>query len=150
MKIRPRRSAQLLVALAFAGTISVAQAAGIARVQQSDGDVRFYNVSVEVLGHRAVRFATADGRGTLTVGKAACSYTGELERCLPVDIVLDQSGRKHSIGVEHGTEYVNRTAVAQPLPMSSSHVPPHGLLLLVETSHGTFISVHGTVDGFRP
>jgi hypothetical protein len=135
-----------MCALAFAGAQSTAQAKGIARIAQSDGVVREYRVSVHVVDHRAVRIISADGRGTLVIGKAACSYAGELERCLPYSIELDQLGKKHNIAFERGTEYLNRTGTVQQLPFSSQHVPPHGLLLLVLTAHGTYITVRGTID----
>jgi len=85
-------------ALALAGALTIActtpaQAEGIARIAQTDGTVREYPVSLRVIDHRAVRIVSADGRDTLAVGKAACSYVGELERCLPYRIVLDRAGR---------------------------------------------------------
>jgi hypothetical protein len=141
------RTAALVSMLVFAGA-GIAGASGTARIEQSDGIIRQYRVSLVVVDHRGVRITSADRRGTLTVGKAACSYLGELERCLPYSIVLDQDGRKHSIAVQRGTEYLNRTATLQPLPYSSRHMPPHGLLLLLLTARGTYITVSGTVDGF--
>jgi hypothetical protein len=143
-----RRVAALAAALIVAGPSTAVQAMGTARVVQSDGVVREYHVWLHVIDHRAVRITSADRRGTLMVGKAACSYLGEIERCLPDDIVLDQFGAKHSIAFTRGTEYLNRTDVAQQLPMSSTHVPPHGLLLVLLTVRGTYITVRGTVDGF--
>jgi hypothetical protein len=132
----------------MAGTATAASAKGTARIQQSDGVVRVYRVSLQVIDHRAVRIVSADGRGTLVIGKSACSFTANLERCLPYRIELDQDGKKREIGFEYGTEYLNRTDTVQQLPFSSRRVPPHGLLLLVRTSHGTYITVSGTVDGF--
>jgi hypothetical protein len=52
--------------------------------------------------------------------------------------------------MQHGTEYLNRTAEAQQLPFSSHHVPPHGIELLVVTARGTYITVRGTIDRFAP
>jgi hypothetical protein len=147
VKVSAWRTAALIAALA-AATACAADAKGTARVEQSDGVVRDYQVSLVVVDHRAVRITSADRRGTLVVGKAACSYVGKLERCLPYNIVLDQAGRKRPIAFSRGTEYLNRTSTPQPLPFSSRHVPPHGLLLLLLTAHGTYITVSGTIDGF--
>jgi hypothetical protein len=143
------RCAALLVAgaLTVAGAIP-AQAEGIARIAERDGTVREYPVSLQVIDHRAVHIVSADGRDTLAVSKAACSYLGELERCLPYRIVLDRAGKRHPIDFRQGTEYLNRTASEQQLPLSSRHVPPHGILLLLVTAHGTYITVSGTIDGF--
>lgn len=141
-------------ALALAGVLTLAcaipaQAKGVARIAESDGTVRDYPVSLEVIDHRAVRIVSADGRDTLSVSKAACSYQGELERCLPFRIVLDRAGKRHPIDFRHGTEYLNRTDSEQQLPLSSRHVPPHGIVLLLLTAHGTYITVSGTIDEFR-
>jgi hypothetical protein len=133
--------------LTFAGA-GASEAKGIARVEQNDGVVRIYRVSLVVVDHHAVRITSDDRRGTLVVGKAACSYVGELERCLPYNIVLDQDGKKRAIAFSRGTEYLNRTGSLQRLPFSSRQVPPHGLLLLVLTAHGTYITISGTVDRF--
>jgi hypothetical protein len=137
-----------LVSILLAAGAGVAGASGTARIEQSDGVVRQYRVSLVVVDHRGVRITSADRRGTLLVGKAACSYLGQLERCLPYSIVLDQDGEKHPIAVQRGTEYLNRTGMLQQLPYSSRHVPPHGLLLLLLTARGTYITISGTVDGF--
>jgi len=149
MQVFVRCISALSMALALAGAATVADAKGIARVQESDGTVRMYDVSLEVIDHRAVHIISADKKGTLIIGKAACSYAGEIERCLPYRIELDQFGRRHEIAFERGTEYLNRTATAQQLPMSSDHVPPHGILLVLLTARGTYITVRGTIDGFH-
>jgi hypothetical protein len=143
-----RSFAALCAVFVLAGTAAVAEAKGTARIEQSDGVVRQYQVSLVVVGHHALRITSPDRRGTLIVGKAACSYAGELERCLPYAMVLDQDGKKHAIALERGTEYLNRTSTLQQLPLSSRHVPPHGILLLLLTARGTYITVSGTVDGF--
>ena len=148
VNVAASRTAAFLAALCVA-TASAADAAGTARIEQSDGVVRHYEVSLVVVDHRAVRITSKDHRGTLIVGKASCSYVGELERCLPYSIVLDQAGRKRPIAFSRGTEYLNRTAAPQPLPLSSRQVPAHGLLLLLLTARGTYITVSGTVDGLR-
>jgi hypothetical protein len=103
-------------------------------------------VWIAVIDHRALRITSADRRGTLVVTKGACSFLGELERCLPYRIVLDQSGVKRPIDFERGTEYLNRTDSPQMLPYSTMHVPPHGIVLSLVTAHGTSITVRGTVD----
>jgi hypothetical protein len=148
MGVSVRKFAGFACALALAGSFSAALAKGTARVQESSGAVREYRgVSIRLVDHRAVRITSADGRGTLLVSKGACTYTGELERCLPYRIELDQLGKKHAIDFQRGTEYVNRSDEPQPLPLSSMHVPPHGILLSLVTAHGTYITVRGTFDG---
>ena len=149
MSISLRAVAGLTCVLALGSAIAAASAKGSARVQESDGTVREYQgVVIRVIDHRAVSITSADGKGTLVVIKGACSFAGNLERCLPYRIVLEQSGRRHSIDFRRGTEYLNRTGDPQQLPFSSAHVPPHGILLSLETAHGTFVTVRGTVDGF--
>jgi hypothetical protein len=148
MRVSFRKAAAVAVLLGFAGAATAANASGTARVEQSDGVIREYRVTLDVIDHRAVRITSQDHRGTLVIGKAACSYLGELERCLPYSIVLDQDGKQHRIAVQRGTEYLNRTGSVQQLPFSSRQVPAHGLLLLLLTAHGTYITVSGSVDGF--
>jgi hypothetical protein len=146
MRVFLRRTLSFLCALAFVGAPPAAQAKGAARIEQSDGVVREYRVWIRVIDHRAVRIASVDGKGTLVVGKAACSYIGDLERCLPYRIVLDQFGKKRPIDFRRGVEYMNLTDAAQKLPRSSHTVPPHGMLLFLVTTHGTYITVRGTID----
>jgi hypothetical protein len=141
-----RKSVSLACALAFMAAPSAAQAKGAARIEKSDGAVREYSVSINMVGRQGVRITSADGRGTLVVAKAACSFAGELERCFPYRVVLDQYGKKRPIDFRRGIEYMNPTNAVQELPRSSKTLPPHGLLLFLVTAHGTYITVRGTID----
>jgi hypothetical protein len=142
-----RKFVALLWGMAFVATPITALARGTALVQHSNGKERLYQVSITVIDHRAVRIKTADGRGVLEVGKAGCSYVGDLERCLPYRITLEQFGSTRAIEVSRGIEYLNRTGGKLALPLSSDQVPPHGMLLFIVTMQGTHITVRGTVDG---
>jgi hypothetical protein len=126
-----------------------AAAHGTARVRQSDGSERRYDVTLQALDHRAIQVTSADGRGTLTIRHAACSYVGALERCLPYGLVWHQAGATHDITLQRGSEYLNRTDQPQPLPFSSRRVPAHGITLLVLTARGTYITISGSIDEFR-
>jgi len=147
MRVSIPRIAILASALVLAAQ-NAAWAHGTTRVQRSDGVVHEYtDVSIRLIDHREVRITSADGKGTLHISKGACSYAGDLVRCLPYRIVLDQSGTRHVIDVDHGTEYVNFSDSARQLPHSSMHVPAHGIVLQLLTAHGTSITVRGTFDG---
>ncbi len=148
MRPSPRKVVAIACALALASAVPAALAKGTTRIQESDGAIRDYaDVSIRVIDHRAVHVTSADGRDTLEVSKGACTYAGELERCLPYRIVLDKSGTRHEISFRRGTEYVNRSDEPHQLPRSSMEVPPHGILLSLLTARGTYITVRGTIDG---
>jgi hypothetical protein len=138
----------LLAILALALSAAAADARGTAIVTKSTGAVRTYaNVRIHLLGTSSLRVVSADGQGSLTIRHAACSYIGELRRCLPFEITLDQHGAKRLIDLERGTLYVNTTDAALAMPHSTMQVPPHSIVLGVRTLRGTVISVSGQVDG---
>ena len=73
----------------FLGGAAPALADGTVRVTQNDGTLQVYpNVSIRVVD-KTLRVTSADGKGTLIVERAACSYTGELLRWLPYLVVWD-------------------------------------------------------------
>jgi len=124
-----------------------AQAKATVQIQQSDGSSQTYDdVSVKLVKNQALHLTTADGKGTLIINKAACSYIGEIQRCLPYSASLDQGGSTKPIDFKDGTAYANMTDQNQTLPLSSQQLPPRGIVMLLKTKIGTFISVKGTID----
>lgn len=141
---------RLIPAFAAIGTAvliaSPAQADGTTRVQQSDGTVQTYeHVSIRQAG-QTLWLRSGDHQGVLEVTSGACSYRGELQRCLPYKTTLHQNGQTREIVLEHGTVYVNPTGDPQPLPHSSAQLGPHEVLVHLRTVRGTYVSVQGTVD----
>ncbi len=134
-------------ALLLLATIAPALANGTLRAQESNGTVRVYhNVSIKVV-HRTLRISSHDGKGTLVVNQAACSYVGVIERCFPERVSLEQGGSTRLIDLKNGTIYVNPTDETQQLPLSSQHIPRHGVVLEFNTQRGTYVSMTGTIDG---
>jgi hypothetical protein len=125
---------------------AIALASGTVRVQQNDGSVRNYpDVSLRIV-HRTLRITSHDGKGTLIIDHAACSYVGELERCLPYGAKLQQSGKTRPITIVSGTIYFNPTSETQTLPLSSTRLVPRGILLSLRTKIGTYVSLSGKLD----
>ncbi len=135
-----------MVALLFFGALCPALAAGTLRAQESDGTVRTYkNVSIKVV-KQTLRITTQDGKGTLVISQAACSYVGALKRCFPITVSLEQGGSTKPLDFKRGTIYVNTTADTQPLEMTSQQLPPGGILLAFVTDIGTYVTMTGKVD----
>ncbi len=138
-----------LAALAFLtalSPISIAHAKGTVVVQQVNGSKQTYpNSTLRVVG-KTLRLTTADKKGTLIITDAACSYVGKLLQCLPYAAVLQQNGT-HTIALQRGTIYFNPTREKQQLKYSSTQIPPNGVLAIVRSAVGTYVSVSGTLDG---
>lgn len=133
--------------LTFLGSLAPALATGTLRKQESDGDVTVYNnVSVKVV-HRTLRITSADGKGTLVINQAACSYVDQIQRCYPLKVSLEQGGVTKPLDLKHGTIYVNTSGTAQQMPLSSQQLPPNGILLSLTTDIGTYVTMTGKVDG---
>jgi hypothetical protein len=117
-------------------------------VTKASGVVRTYeHVRIHMFGTSSLRISSEDGRGSLTINHAACSYVGEIQRCLPYQITIDQNGEKHLIDLERGTLYLNTTAGPLPMPHSSLAVPADSIVLALRTERGTLISAMGHIDG---
>ncbi len=125
-------------------------ATGTVRIQQNDGTVRNYDGAVIRVKHNTIRVWSHDGKGTLVINRAACSYVGELERCLPTTFQLKQSGETKTIQLINGLVYFNPTDSPQQMRLSSQQLPPRGLMLMLHTLRGTYISVHGQIDELQP
>jgi hypothetical protein len=123
-----------------------AGAAGTARIQQSDGSVKAYTNVRIVVENGSMALTSSDGKGTIYIGHAACTKTGELIRCLPYEATLDQHGQATRIALKSGTVWLNPTESPQPLSHSSTQLPPHGVMLSMQTKSGTFVSLTGTAD----
>lgn len=123
-----------------------ASASGTAFVQQSDGTTKTYSNVHIAIGNDSMALTTADGVGTLVIGKAACSREGELVMCLPYDATLFQNGLKRHVLLKSGTVYINPTTTPQTLAHSSAQIPPHGVMLTAESKAGTIVTLSGTVD----
>lgn len=134
----------------FIFAVAQAGATGTVRVQQHDGTVRTYdNVSIRVK-HNTLRIGSKDQKGVLVIDRAACSYVGELLRCLPTSFRLEQSGQTKTIDLINGLVYVNLTSQPQQLTSPSVRMQPRDLMLTLHTVHGTDITVHGHIDEIKP
>jgi hypothetical protein len=135
----------LVCALAFA---SPAGATGLVRVQQSDGSIQEYpNATIRYSKDaKTLTVTTADGKGTLVIDQAACSYVEQLYRCLLTHMTLTQNGQTNPLDFETGTIYANTTDAKQNLPLSSQSLPPNGIVMALKTKKGTYISMTGTID----
>jgi hypothetical protein len=150
MGTRHASTALLLFSILSFLSLSPAGATGTVRIQQSDGTVRYYDGAVIRVKHNTIRVWSHDGKGTLVINRAACSYVGELQRCLPTTFQLKQSGQTKTIQLVNGLVYFNPTDSTQQLSLSSQQLAPHGLMLMLHTLRGTYISVHGNIDELQP
>jgi len=137
-----------LTALFGAATLP-ALATGTMRVQQHDGSVQTYtDVRIRILDDE-MTITSNDGKGTVVIGKAACTKTGELIRCLPYDATLEQNGNAAHIVLKTGTVWLNPSSTSQTLAHSSQQLAPHGVLLAVTTKAGTYVSLTGIIDEIK-
>jgi hypothetical protein len=151
MKFRfPWLYAVVTLLMSVALTNSSAIAKGTVRINQADGTDHLYAGSIIRLAGDTIRVFSPDSRDRLTISQTACSYVGEIQRCLPYKLILRRDGTDHTIGFDHGSVYFNPSAVARTLPRSSTQLPPNGVLVFVRTARGTSIAVHGTVDKVAP
>ena len=141
----------LLTLLAiFIFSVAQAGATGTVRVQQKDGSVQTYDdVSIRVK-HNTVRIGSRDQKGVLVIDRAACSYVGELLRCLPSSFQLVQTGQTKTIQLTNGLVYLNLTDSPQQMTLSSTQMKPRHLMLTLHTLRGTYITVRGQIDEIKP
>ncbi len=149
MSRRPCAPGFLAAFVAFAALVlatGAARAEGVTRVRQSDGATQIYrNVNLRLSG-QTLWLRSPDRKGVLEVASGACSFAGEIQRCLPFTTTLHQHGNTHQIELERGTVYLNLTDAAHGLPHSSERLGPREVLVLLHTVHGTIVSVKGTLD----
>ncbi len=138
----------IALALIFAAAVAArANAAGVLRIQQSDGQVRQYAGVRLRFVEDTLRVRSRDHAGVLQVQTAACTFENQLERCFPSGATLNQAGRTHDIAIVRGTVFINRDTTPHRLHRSSEELPPNGVLAVFRTQHGTFVTVRGMLDG---
>jgi hypothetical protein len=147
--LRRIASALSLTLAVLVWTRVAANAEGVTRVQQSDGTVQTYDRVTIRLAGETLWLRSPDRRGVLEVTSGACSFVGQLQRCLPFRTTLHQHGTTHQIALERGAVYLNLTAGSHRLPHSSQHLGPHAVLVLLHTEHGTYVSVKGALDSVK-
>ena len=150
MRVRHAFAVLLLISIFGVFGVARAQATGTVRVQQSDGSVQIYHDVVIRVAHNTLRVWSHDHKGVLIIDRAACSYVGELQRCLPTDFKLKQSGQTKTIGLVNGLVYVNLTDQPQQLTYSSTQLAPRGIMLSLQTKRGTYVSLRGHIDEITP
>jgi hypothetical protein len=136
----------MVFAFCVALDATAARATGTVRVQQSSGSVQLYPNSRIEINNKDLRITTADKKGTLVIDDAACSFVGQVMRCLPYSMALNQGGGLHPLDFQRGTVYLNLTDVKQPLPLTSKQLPPHSIMLSLTTKIGTIVDVTGQID----
>ncbi len=140
----------LLFGLALVlSTTTLAGATGTARVQQNTGAVKYYHNVIIKITTNSLRVTSADGKGTLIVYRAACAYDGYLQKCTPRSAYLQQNGATRPIDIKSGTVWVNLTKSGHTLSMSSTTLPPRGILMTMVTKIGTYVSLNGEIDGMK-
>jgi len=123
-----------------------ASAKGTISIHHTDGDVNVYNdVEIKVI-HGNLYLTSEDGKGTIIVHKAACSFQGKIMQCFATNATLVQAGETSPLDLKTGTVYLNDTGDPQPLVLSSAKVPPHSVLLSLSTDRGTLINLNGRID----
>ena len=135
----------LTLAGALFATASV-EAKGLVKVQQADGSIQNYPDSTLYVVGRTLKITTADKKGTLIVTDAACSLVDKLLRCLPYAVVLKQNGT-FPIAITGGSIYFNPTREKQSLKYSSMQIAPNGVLAVMRSQHGTYVTISGQLDG---
>ncbi|MFY9632876.1 MAG: hypothetical protein WAJ94_14845 [Candidatus Cybelea sp.] len=134
-----------IVALMALGA-APAGAAGTILIVHNDGNSDKYDgVQIKII-HNALYITSADGKGTIVINRAACSFQGKLLVCLTQTGALVQSGTTKSLDLKNGTLYVNSTDDPQQLVLSTAKVPAHGILLSFNTDLGTYVSLTGRID----
>jgi hypothetical protein len=124
-----------------------AGATGTAEIQTPNGPTKTYQHVHIAIWNDDMAVTSADGKGTVVFGKAACTRVGALIRCLPYDAMLFQNGQQvHIVLRPGGTVWLNPSHATQHLSQSSTQLPPRGVLLAVQTRRGTYVTLTGTVD----
>jgi hypothetical protein len=125
---------------------AAAGATGTVLIRQSNGQTNVYDDVVIKVIHNALFMTSADGKGTLVINRAACSYQGDLMVCFATGATLIQAGQTSSLDFKTGTLYVNSTDVPQQLALSTQKVQAHGVLLSFTTKLGTYVNLSGRID----
>jgi hypothetical protein len=141
-----RVAALFVLALTCAGGPIAASAQGTITITHVKGDVESYpNAKVQIV-HSTVNVTAADGKGTLVIYRAACRYQGEVMVCLPTAVSVVESSGVHALNLLSGTVFLNLTGTTQQLSLSTTKLPPNGVLMTLQTKRGTYINVVGQID----
>ncbi len=130
----------------IAAAPAIVFAAGTARIQLSDGNVKTYKNVRIAIEHNQMMLTSADGVGQFVISRAACTAVDKLVRCYPYDAVLKQHGETLPVTIVDGSAWLNPTNTKQQLPNSSTQLGPHGMTLSFKTKRGSSVSVSGIVD----
>ncbi len=145
---------KIFIAIALAVAVAAvssrpARATGTVVIAYTDGTSKLYHDVRVTIFNESLAITSADGQGTVVLGKASCTKIDELVRCLTYDATLFQNGGKLHIPLQSGTVWLNPTQAYQPLSRSSAEIPPRGVLLAVKTRRGIEVTMTGTVDEVR-
>jgi len=124
-------------------------AEALIRVQQSDGTTQVYRNVHATLRGTTLWLRSPDRKDRLQIVSAACSFPHELQRCLPYQVFLHKPDRTHQLTITHGVFYVNLTSEPHHLLHSSEVVAPHGVVVFLHTSYGTYVSATGRLDDVK-
>ena len=142
-----RTTAVQLVSLILAISPMLAQAKGTIRVQQPNGSVQTFDNASFHVSKGTMRLETQDKAGTLIITDAACSLgNNKILMCLPYSMELKQGGQTRTLDFHRGTVYYNKSNTKQTLSRSSTELPPNGVLGILRSSRGTYVTFSGTLD----
>jgi hypothetical protein len=127
----------LSVAVAFPAR---GAAEALVRVQQSDGTTQVYRNVHATLSGTTLWLRSPDRKDRLQIVSAACSFPHDLQRCLPYQVILHKPDRTHQLTITRGVFYVNLTTEPHHLLHSSQVVAPHGVMVFLHTTRGTYVS----------
>jgi len=136
----------LSVAIAFPAR---GAAEALVRVQQSDGTTQVYRNVHATLHGTTLWLRSPDRKDRLQIVSAACSFPHKLQRCLPYQVTLHKPDRTHQLTITHGVFYVNLTSEPHHLLHSSEIVAPHGVVVFLHTTRGTYVSATGSLDDVK-
>ena len=135
-----------LVGCYMFAAVAPASATGTLKIQQPDGSMDVYkDVNIEV-SQQKLWIRSADGKGTLVITKAACSFIGKMMRCLPYTLTLQQGGKTTPLDFYNGTVYINTGTDKAALPFSSQQVAPNGIVFAMRSKIGTIVTLEGHLD----
>ena len=106
--------ALIAVAAAFAAlglSLRPAGATGTVIIAYADGGaLSFITTSGSPVWNESMAITSADGQGTVVLGKASCTKVDELVRCVTYDATLFQNGGEVHIPLQSGTVWAEPDA----------------------------------------
>ena len=132
--------------LALLCTAAPSGATGTLRVQHLDGKIKTYQHVRVLVKDESMALVSADGKGYLVLGKAACTLIGKNLRCALYDGTLLQFGQKTHVALKDGTLWLNPGKTAEQIADSSVKLAPHGVWLSVVSKKGLHATLSGTAD----